>query len=401
MLGKLWNFFGFESNSQEKAIVSHKKQAFGKASCGWCKTELVRGMVEAIRIKKFAYKRIYPSNFKGNKVPRSTLSERLNEMAQECSYPSFANMMEHASDQQLFNLCNEATLEKMKCTEVRVRGLKTFLSADQELMLATFLNYLSIDGAALDFDILRMWLHELIISYWNVDLFSGGEVSRGWYVGFMKRHPFIKQRVGRTLEDCRLIAEASIVPFFNALNKRMKNVDPRLIGNLDESMCSCVDKHIKVIGSSLATVARRKGMESQKPHISILPVVSAAGHLFASLIVEGSANANRIPHVPEDYQQDGIFHCGATTSGFIEMDLFEKFMIGTVIRAINKMREFENLVGETFFLFMDNLPAHCSIAVSDALRDNNIVVMYFPPHTSHILQPEDRGIFHVAKRALA
>ena len=356
-------------------------------------------MVEAIRIKKFAYKRIYPSNFKGNKVPRSTLSERLNEMAQECSYPSFANMMEHASDQQLFNLCNEATLEKMKCTEVRVRGLKTFLSADQELMLATFLNYLSIDGAALDFDILRMWLHELIISYWNVDLFSGGEVSRGWYVGFMKRHPFIKQRVGRTLEDCRLIAEASIVPFFNALNKRMKNVDP--IGNLDESMCSCVDKHIKVIGSSLATVARRKGMESQKPHISILPVVSAAGHLFASLIVEGSANANRIPHVPEDYQQDGIFHCGATTSGFIEMDLFEKFMIGTVIRAINKMREFENLVGETFFLFMDNLPAHCSIAVSDALRDNNIVVMYFPPHTSHILQPEDRGIFHVAKRALA
>ena len=43
-----------------------KKLTFGKASCGWCKTELVRGMVEAIRIKKFAYKRIYPSNFKGN-----------------------------------------------------------------------------------------------------------------------------------------------------------------------------------------------------------------------------------------------------------------------------------------------------------------------------------------------
>src|SRR3989338_4425161 len=60
-------------------------------------------------------------------------------------------MMEHASDQQLFNLCNEAILEKMKCTEVRVRGLKSYLSAEQELMLATFLNYLTIYGAALDF----------------------------------------------------------------------------------------------------------------------------------------------------------------------------------------------------------------------------------------------------------
>src|SRR3989338_9786739 len=70
-------------------------------------------------------------------------------MAQECSYPSFANRMEHTSDEQLFNLCNKATLEKMKCTEVR--GLKTFMSAVQELMLATFLNYLTIYGAALDF----------------------------------------------------------------------------------------------------------------------------------------------------------------------------------------------------------------------------------------------------------
>ena len=110
-----------------------------------------------------------------------------------------------------------------------------------------------------------------------MDLFSNEEVSRGWYVGFMKRHPFIKQRVWRTLDYCRLIAEALIVPFFDALIKRLKNVNPRLIGKLDESMCSCVDKPFKVIGSSHATVARRKGMESQKPHISILPVVSAAG----------------------------------------------------------------------------------------------------------------------------
>ena len=50
----------------------------------------------------------------------------------------------------------------MECTEVRLRVLKTFLSAEQELMLATFLNYLSIDGAARDFDILRMWVYELI-----------------------------------------------------------------------------------------------------------------------------------------------------------------------------------------------------------------------------------------------
>lgn len=407
MIGNFLNYLGIASSDKcdernvKEVRKSHKKQAFGKASCGWCQSELVRGMGEAIRLKKFSYKKIYPAGFKGNKVPRSTLAERLKELAEERHYASFAEMMERAPDEEIFLVSNEAVLEKMKCTQMRNRGMKRFLTVEQEMVLATFLNYISIDGASLDYDIIRLWLHELLITAWNVNLFENGEISRGWYRGFLERHPFIKERKGRTVEDCRLFAEATIVPFFNQICKRMEGVDPRLIGNLDEAMCSAVDNHTRVVGSSLATVARRKGMESQKPHISILPVTNAAGELLVALIVEGSANKNRIPHVPVNYLQDKKFHYSATKSGFIEMELYENFMINTVVRSINEMREREGLVGQTFYLFLDNLPAHRSENVAAKLLESDIVQMFFPVHTSHIVQPSDRGIFHVLKRGTA
>src|SRR3989338_1824761 len=386
-----------------KSNGSHKKQHQNVKSTGdWCKRELVWALIRASQLRTFSYDTIY-KDYSGKKVPSTTLFKRLNEMAKEMKYDSFSLMMKNASDNEIFYVCNEANVDKMKCSEVRTRGVKTYLSEEQELVLATMMNYMSIDGAGIDFEILKLWLHELIIEFWHVDYFNNGEVSRGWYNGFRARHPFIKSRVGRTLEDVRHVAEASIAPFFRAITARMIGVDPRLVGNLDESMCSAVDKHIRIIGCALSKVARRKGMESQKPHISILPIVTAAGEFLTALIVEGSANKNRIPHVPSNYNQseNQKFHYGATASGFIEMDLFELFMMNTVVRAINKMREREGLTGQKFFLFLDGHASHHSMKVTDFLLDQNIIVMFFPPHTSHILQPLDRGVFHSLKRATA
>jgi len=45
-------------------------------------------------------------------------------MAKEMNYDSFQLMMENASENEFFYVCDEANLEKMKCSEVRTCGVK-------------------------------------------------------------------------------------------------------------------------------------------------------------------------------------------------------------------------------------------------------------------------------------
>ena len=102
----------------------------------WCKRELVLLLVRASELRAFSYDTIY-KGYSGKKVPRTTLFKRLNEMAKEMKYDSFRLMMKNASDNEIFYVCNEANVEKMKCSEVRSRVVKTYLSEEQELVLAT------------------------------------------------------------------------------------------------------------------------------------------------------------------------------------------------------------------------------------------------------------------------
>ena len=127
-------FIGDGSNGENpkkrirKSNGSHKKQLQNVKSTGdWCKRELVWALVRASELRAFSYDTIY-KGYSGKKVPRTTLFKRLNEMAKEMKYDSFRLMMKNASDNEIFYVCNEANVEKMKCSEVRSRGLKTYLS---------------------------------------------------------------------------------------------------------------------------------------------------------------------------------------------------------------------------------------------------------------------------------
>jgi hypothetical protein len=51
-------------------------------------------------------------------------------------------------------------------------------------------------------------------------------------------------------------------------------------------------------------------------------------------------------------------------------------------------------------LTLDNHGSHLSIEALDFCKTNNIVLLSFPPHTSHKLQPLDRGVFGPFKKAV-
>jgi hypothetical protein len=49
-------------------------------------------------------------------------------------------------------------------------------------------------------------------------------------------------------------------------------------------------------------------------------------------------------------------------------------------------------IGEKILLLLDNHKSHLSLCTIDFCRENRRVLLFFPPHTSHKLQPLDGGV---------
>jgi hypothetical protein len=72
-----------------------------------------------------------------------------------------------------------------------------------------------------------------------------------------------------------------------------------------------------------------------------------------------------------------------------------------LVPNINAHRDNHGLSDQTFFLILDGHAAHYCDAALEEFHANNIVCLFLPPHTSHLIQPLDRGLFAVLKKKFA
>lgn len=83
----------------------------------------------------------------------------------------------------------------------------------------------------------------------------------------------------------------------------------------------------------------------------------------------------------------------ATRSGWINSDIFVQ-----VLKHIQKKTSCSK--ENPILLLVDNHESHVTIEAIDYARDNGIVYISFPPHTTHRLQPLDVGVFGPFKAKL-
>lgn len=76
----------------------------------------------------------------------------------------------------------------------------------------------------------------------------------------------------------------------------------------------------------------------------------------------------------------------ATRSGWINTTIFLE-----VLKHIQKKTLCSK--DNPILLLVDNHESHVTIEAVDYARDNGIVYLSFPPHTTHRLQPLDVGVF--------
>ncbi|XP_072398037.1 uncharacterized protein [Diabrotica undecimpunctata] len=176
----------------------------------------------------------------------------------------------------------------------------------------------------------------------------------------------------------------NVLIFFDKLGEiysRLK-LTPQNVWNLDETGCPTVHKPVRVLGDIKAKQIGAATSGERGINVTMIACVSAAGTFIPPGIIFPRVHFKE--HMINNAPPGTIGM--ATSSGWSNAELFVEYL-QHFISVVKPSPENKVL------LILDNHESHLSLAAIHIARDNGIVILTFPPHTSHKLQPLDRSVF--------
>ena len=218
-----------------------------------------------------------------------------------------------------------------------------------------------------------------------------GRAGCDWFTGFLKRHPSMSIITPEATSIGRATAfnRTTVGMFYDTLDTVMDkhNFEAKDIWNVDETGITTVQKPNKIVAT---TGAKQVGMlvsAERGTLVTVCAAVSAVGQILPPFFV--------FPKVTfHDHFLKGAPVGSAGTahkSGWMTDENFPKFL-----------KHFHDHVRcskeSPVLILLDNHSSHLATATLDYAKENGIVMMSFPPHCSHKLQPLDLSVFGPLKK---
>nr|CAI5825316.1 unnamed protein product [Callosobruchus analis] len=267
---------------------------------------------------------------------------------------------------------------------------------DEEKSLCEYLLMCSDANFGLSTKEARRLAYKLAVAYnrkcpssW-VQSEMAGEV---WLRLYMKRHGILSLRMPQATSIARATSfnKTNVELFFNNYSSLLEryHLEPKDIWNVDESGITSVQKPDRVIA--------RRGQKQ------VSAMTSAERGSLVTIALAGNAIGNCIPPTfifPRKRFKDHLIRDGpagsigvAKGSGRMQEDDFHLFLE----HFKNHVRPSkENMV----LLLLDNYALHTEVKNINFCKENGIILLTFPPHCTHKLQPMDRAIFGPFKKAV-
>lgn len=222
-----------------------------------------------------------------------------------------------------------------------------------------------------------------------------------WIRSFLHRHPqlTLRRRVQLEADRADAMNPENVATHFARLHaiceKHSINDSSRII-NLDESGFSLrgmtIGRAKCIVKSGTRGNTRELKFRGSCDHVTLMPVVSAAGQVFTPLFVLPGKEArwrkrcNGKYETPSDFLPKPNLLFMRPIAG-VDTNIFFEW-------AQHFIKETATLrAGGKILLVMDGFSAHISFRTLQLLADNGIVVIGLPAHTSHVLQPLDMSVF--------
>lgn len=286
---------------------------------------------------------------------------------------------------------NEATLRKrlkIGTVPTSLGRFKPIFSPEMELQLSEYCKVLDNTFYGLTIKALR----ELVFQFaeknsinhrFNKETKMAG---KDWVRSFCKRHHLSARIAEKTsLARASGFNEVQVKTFFDNLKRVIeeKQISAARIYNMDESGILTVPNKISKVIAPTGKKAVSKIVSSERGQlITAVCCMSAGGKYVPPALI-----------YPRKRKKDELLN-GApagtllmtSDSGYMNSDLF-------LVWLDHFKRNEKPTLEDPILLILDNHSSHISLAAINKCRENRILLLSLPPHSSHRLQPLDRGFF--------
>ena len=216
------------------------------------------------------------------------------------------------------------------------------------------------------------------------------EISNGWWESFKKRNPKLILRLASPLSYVRAIASDrdTLDCYYNLLEKTLLEngllENPCNIFNCDETGMPLDSTGLRIVVEIGVKnpVHINSGCKSQ---ITVLACVSAPGYSLPPFVIFDRKSLN--PQLVKGEVPGTTY--GLSTNGWIDQELFHHWFIHHFLRHAPASRP--------LLLVMDGHSSHYCPETINAAAEEGVILFALPPHTTHLLQPLDRGCFSPLK----
>lgn len=222
---------------------------------------------------------------------------------------------------------------------------------------------------------------------------DGKPVGKNWVDNFIKRTPELRTRWSRPYDRQRAACEdpAVIQPWF-ALVQSMKakyGISDEDTYNFDESgfLMGKISSQLVVTGSEKPG-KQKKLQPGDREWVTLVQGVGATGRVIPPFII--FAGKVLISTWFNDLPRDWIVEVSSTgwTNNKLALAWLKHFDAHTKAYTVGAYR----------LLIIDGHESHCSVEFQDYCKENNIIALCMPPHSSHLLQPLDVVCYSLLKR---
>lgn len=217
---------------------------------------------------------------------------------------------------------------------------------------------------------------------WSEDKMAGYD----WYLAFRKRHKLsIRSPEATSMARATAFNKTTVGEFFGNLSEVMKKNAflPDRIFNMDETGCTTVQKPKQVLARQGQKQVGSITSGERGELTTVVCTVSASGNHLPPMMIFPRVN---MQHHFMFGALAGTKGC-ASKSGWMTVELFAGAYLDHLI-AYTKCTK-----SDPILLILDNHGSHVSIPAIQKSKDNGIVLLTIPPHTSHKLQPLDISVY--------
>ncbi|KAH9627647.1 hypothetical protein HF086_009797 [Spodoptera exigua] len=222
---------------------------------------------------------------------------------------------------------------------------------------------------------------------------ENGMAGEEWFRMFMRRNPELSVRAAQATSLSRATSfnKTNEQGFYDNLSIVMDRYkfEPQDIYNIDETGITTVQKPDRVIARRGSRQVGSVTSAERGTLVTVTFAVNAIGNVFPPFFV--------FPRVryQDHFVRDGPVGSAGTAnpSGWIQDESFLHFL--EHFKKHSKVS-----LSHKVLLILDNHSSHVHINTLDYCKNNGIVLLSFPPHCSHKLQPLDRSVYGPLKKAV-